>query len=240
MKDSLSDDKRKELVSWVKGLFSFEKDQVQQICTEFEGLIADQILEDQDPLLEHILFTLAQYYGMSRRLDKSKHFVNLAIELGTRQKNKDILLRARSNLAIINFEQGQYYEAIEEWENMIASTDSPRLICSCYQNLARAFTISAKEEEAMKCCYRAIEMLQDIGDEEALANSYNSLGNLFRELHKTDKALDYFEKSRTIYEKIDNKQRLAMIYNNLCLVYIDSGDYDNALTIGTDALDYVL
>ena len=51
-------------------------------------------------------------------------------------------------------------------------------------------------------------------------------------LHKKgewDKALEFYEKSLKIYQKLGDKQGISSSYNNLGLLYKDKGEWDKAL-----------
>ena len=60
---------------------------------------------------------------------------------------------------------------------------------------------------------------------------YHNLAGVYRDQGDYDKALEYYEKSREIKEKVLGKDHrdTATTYNNMAGVYRDQGDYDKAL-----------
>ncbi|MCE3258694.1 MAG: protein serine/threonine phosphatase [Bacteroidetes bacterium] len=62
-----------------------------------------------------------------------------------------------------------------------------------------------------------------------LAGAYNNLGFYYNQAGKKEYALNYFKKSMTILEEINNKQGLSDVYNNIGLIYKNVGQVSQCL-----------
>lgn len=61
------------------------------------------------------------------------------------------------------------------------------------------------------------------------AETCNKLGYNFWELQNHEKAIEYFEKSLTLNQQINNNNAVMHIYTNLGLIYSDIGQYETSL-----------
>ena len=73
------------------------------------------------------------------------------------------------------------------------------------------------------------ESLTLFTDEETRADIYFKLGTIVYKLSEWDKAIEYYEKSLEIKEKIGDTHGMAQTYNNLGLVYARKGEWDRAI-----------
>jgi len=73
-------------------------------------------------------------------------------------------------------------------------------------------------------------------DRESLANVYNILGVVYRNLSNYLKALEYYNKALLINEEIGNKVGIASNLGNIGIVYEKLSDYHNALQYYSNAL----
>ena len=62
-----------------------------------------------------------------------------------------------------------------------------------------------------------------------MAGAYNGLGNVTAELSQLDESIKYLNKSLTLFEKIGQKNRVALLYNNIAATYDDLKDLNKAI-----------
>ncbi len=73
------------------------------------------------------------------------------------------------------------------------------------------------------------ESLNFFRNEEIIAEICFNLGTIVHKLGEYEKAIEYYEKSLEISEKLGNVHAIALTYNNLGSVYDDKGDYEKAI-----------
>lgn len=84
---------------------------------------------------------------------------------------------------------------------------------------------------------KAEKFYKKTNDELGLAIVYQNKGDLQYDNYDCLGAEISSLKSYTIYKKIDNKVRLGVILNQLGLIYIELGEFDNAIKYFNDALN---
>src|SRR6185503_13935994 len=67
------------------------------------------------------------------------------------------------------------------------------------------------------------------GDSLQVANSCNKLGYSWLNMGVHDKALDAFLRAARIYEQAQNKQLMALVYNNIGSVHLRQGNEKKAI-----------
>jgi tetratricopeptide (TPR) repeat protein len=73
------------------------------------------------------------------------------------------------------------------------------------------------------------ESLDFFEDEETRADIYHCIGMNVCKLSEWDKAIDHYQKSLEIKEKIEDIHGMARTYNNLGLIYAVKGEWDTAI-----------
>jgi serine phosphatase RsbU (regulator of sigma subunit)/Tfp pilus assembly protein PilF len=64
---------------------------------------------------------------------------------------------------------------------------------------------------------------------EGLATTYNNIASILDNQGDIELALNYFEKSLTIRERIQDKEGLALSFRNIAIIHYNQGEYDIAL-----------
>ena len=81
------------------------------------------------------------------------------------------------------------------------------------------------------------ESLDFFEDEETRADIYYCTGMIVYKLSDWDAAIDYYQKSLEIRERIGDIHGMAATYNNLGLVYADKGEWDTAINYYQKSLE---
>ncbi|KKM85333.1 hypothetical protein LCGC14_1290210, partial [marine sediment metagenome] len=75
---------------------------------------------------------------------------------------------------------------------------------------------------------KALELFEQLGSKEGMANQYGNLGNVYRTREELDTAEQMYKKVLAIDEELGRKESIATAYGNLGLVYSHRGDPDRA------------
>jgi len=76
---------------------------------------------------------------------------------------------------------------------------------------------------------RSLKIIEETGNQRALATSLNNIGIVYNYQGDLKKALDYFSRALTIREKIDDKRGISMSLITIGVVYKRQSDYQKAL-----------
>lgn len=81
-----------------------------------------------------------------------------------------------------------------------------------------------------KLYFEGLYIAEKYNDSSLIAAGYNHLGNLLIPLNHHEEALNYLEKSKTIYQKIGEINKSAYPISNIAKIYDYNGDFDKAFT----------
>jgi tetratricopeptide (TPR) repeat protein len=84
---------------------------------------------------------------------------------------------------------------------------------------------------------KALNLKEELGDKNKIADSIYSIGVLYSDLGKPDKALEYLQKAKKIYEKQGNKQGFSDSLMVIGIAYKDLKKYNQALENFQKALE---
>jgi serine phosphatase RsbU (regulator of sigma subunit)/uncharacterized protein HemY len=83
--------------------------------------------------------------------------------------------------------------------------------------------------KALEQFLKSLKVAEDINDIQSIANTYNCIGNSFREQENNIKAIEFYNKALKLREELGDKQGFAVTYNNLGKLYVKKKDYQEAL-----------
>ena len=83
--------------------------------------------------------------------------------------------------------------------------------------------------EALKNYLHALEIKQETGDKQGVADSYNNIGSVYYAQGNYPEALKNYFASLKIFEAIGNKKDNAASHNNIGIIYYNQGNYPEAL-----------
>ncbi len=97
-------------------------------------------------------------------------------------------------------------------------------------NLTDADTVFQDcNKKALDYFFKSLSVAQQIDDKQSIANSYNCIGNTYRQLNNSTKATVYYSKAMKLREKIGDKRGFIVTYNNMGKLQIQIGNYSQAL-----------
>ncbi|MEO9872782.1 tetratricopeptide repeat-containing sensor histidine kinase [Ekhidna sp.] len=105
-------------------------------------------------------------------------------------------------------------------------------------NRALVFWKKGDPEKAKKDLFAAIEMLEPFGDNYAMADYYNQIGNIFLEEKAFNKVIEFSSKSYDISVDEEFKEQARDASNLLYQSYKAQGNYEKALEYQTEYHSY--
>lgn len=92
-------------------------------------------------------------------------------------------------------------------------------------------------DSAIRNMEAARSISETINFKEGIATSYGWLAYLYEQQGNIEKALEYYKKSLTLYQKFGNKIQIATCLNNIAAIYKDRGMIKEALDFNYQSLE---
>ena len=93
-----------------------------------------------------------------------------------------------------------------------------------YNNMGSAFLDVPNYYKTLENCFQAIQLLEFSSNEGVdLAKALNNVGSAYQKLDELDKSLRYFQRALVIQEKLENKQEVALLLDNIAAIYLLQG-----------------
>lgn len=175
---------------------------------------------------------------------------------GSQERSKDILMAAReafqslgraekvaeceNHIAISYWRTAEFREADAWLDEAISHNISPASFARLHNHVIRSCVLLSqrKHEENIAFCRSVENDLLKQRDVHLSAGLFSNMGISFKDLSKPDEALDYFLLARSFQQRSTHRLHLAMIENNLALLYkngarfrLAHGSADNAISI---------
>jgi tetratricopeptide (TPR) repeat protein len=83
--------------------------------------------------------------------------------------------------------------------------------------------------KALEFYEKSLKLREDIGSKQGIANSLNSIGQIYQFLGNDSKALDYYNRGLILAEEINNKVETSISLNRIGSVLYSQKKYNNAL-----------
>jgi tetratricopeptide (TPR) repeat protein len=128
--------------------------------------------------------------------------------------------------------ESHYRVALEALEERQDDPERARL----YADWAHTAFQQGQGERALELSKMALELAEEAGEPQALAQAHNMLGILARHAEDFEAASLHLEKSLAFAERSEEAGARVAALNNLALAYGDQGKLDNALSLAQAAL----
>jgi serine phosphatase RsbU (regulator of sigma subunit) len=180
---------------------------------------------------------------MEADFSKSKEYFKIAEQLAQKLCYKEGLANSLSYMGRIFEFEGDYVRSLEyqfgalkireEIQDKKGISYSLHYLGDIYLSQADISNdFSDKVEyssKALEQFLKSLKVAEDINDIQSIANTYNCIGNSFREQENNIKAIEFYNKALKLREELGDKQGFAVTYNNLGKLYVKKKDYQEAL-----------
>jgi PAS domain S-box-containing protein len=139
-----------------------------------------------------------------------------------------------ANLLGNSLESTQLYEkSIDIFKN----NENPIQYIDALEGLASVLTETGDYGTALNDNITALDLAKKIGDSKRTADNLKSIGKIFSQLNKNEKALEYFSQAMEIYQLTENIDGEVRDLLNISYSYIALEQYDKALENANQALE---
>ncbi len=149
------------------------------------------------------------------------------------------LLSLRGTVAIQQGQDAYGYELLDRAETAFRqSSDLPQLA----RTLARRAISNryfGRYQSALSDAQEALQIARNLPQLETIqAEALRAIGSIYNAMGRVHEALDYLERAKTAYQKLQDRQSVAMVLIDLGFTHIGSGSYEQALACYEEALEF--
>jgi predicted ATPase len=246
-------EKTHKLIYSFDGNFKFDHDKIKEVLyneippelrMEYHSIIANSIEVLNKDNLSDVVGDLAFHYYRCKNKDKAlQYLAEAAAEAKKHYSNEESI---RFYTQALEFEQepqkrtaileslGDIYYLIRNYDLSIDSYNSALVLTEGRKKaemMAKIGGILERKGEfdgSLEICSGALELVKGTWTtEEALA--LQNIGNVYLSKKDYDKALEEYEKSLEIRQKINDELGIGACLNNIALVHYGKEEYDSAL-----------
>ena len=177
-------------------------------------------------------FYTRDYIGAAKAFEDG-----LAID---REYNPENIASRLSNLGMIYSKQGNYPQAIRNYEEALelAREDENKENISIYlNNIGAVYDSRGEYDKAIEYYQRSLRIKEEMGNREGIANSLSNIGLVYSAWKKYDQAVQNFKEALEIDTELGNKGKMAIRLNNIGLIFYELRNYDSALYYYEEALE---
>ena len=199
-------------------------------------------------IAEFYNYTGSVFYYASQP-DSALYYFKQSFEILKRRgendkKNADSLqLELLNNIGIINYNQGQYVLALENYFkalDLAEKINAPDEIAAIYMYLANAYYAMANDRQAEAYYLKAEKLSRELNDSTGLAEAGQGLCNIYFNKKDYTTALKYGEESLRMLSASPNVPSYKLMTANQILtnVWLETPDYDKALEYAQKTVGY--
>lgn len=197
----------------------------------FRNIIeAEKVCEVNDPYLAKVINLKGTIYFLSGDYDKAKVEYENALSKSRDTRNKVEEIKSIANLAIIKDQDGEIYEAREDFQQaieMVEEIDNVELLAFLYSELGVSYTYTNNLIESRQNYERSLELYERLKNKERLSYLSSNIGSLYLQISNYYSAHEYYRKGLSLA----GENKLGRILNLMGLgdVYSNESNYAKAL-----------
>ncbi|UCG90610.1 MAG: tetratricopeptide repeat protein, partial [Candidatus Heimdallarchaeota archaeon] len=201
----------------------------------FHDLI--NMLEEEIPNVEshekklQLEYHLAEAYYSIRDSKNAKKIVERLLPKFQELGNHSMVGDSENLLGKIYRLHQRYSDAVVHYQNAekaFKRAKNNEGLSKIYHNLGNAYIFLERFKEAQKSHFKALEIAQLEGKQEAIGSSHLNIGSMYYQNGEVDLAMSHFEKARDIFKEIQDIPNLAATYHNLAETYLLRKEYVSA------------
>jgi len=169
---------------------------------------------------------LAEYY-LHKDSEQARHYASLAEQLALKLQQDYELGLSRKIQGNVNFIAGEWHDAIKHYQSALPAahnSNDNELLGDLYYNLGRSYTNLKDHSSALDNLEKSLIYREKLSNRESETTTLNSIGLLYWEQQRYDKAVYFFQTATKLLTADFNPRLSAAIYNNLGNALLKSGE----------------
>lgn len=174
----------------------------------------------------------------------SKPYLDSTLVLAKRLDNKEFIARTTNYLGVYHNMTSQYEKSIPIYDEVIEmykELGDMTQVCAAMNNKANSLRSLGRYNECLETHMESLKLKEEIGDtEESIAASYWNIGNIQGDIENFEISNQYYNKAKTIYEKLDSRDDLASIKVNMALNLKGQKEYEESKALLLEVEPYYI
>ncbi len=178
-------------------------------------------------LLGMAIFNKGECYYYFDEYELALQHYNLARMIFEQLKDSVNLGESHNAIGLVYHYTGEYNLAVTHFYKSLGYIEHEvyaKPVANVYSNLGLVFSRIGEPERAVYNYRYASRINTGIKDSSGLAISYNGMGVSFYNLQQYDSAKVYYQKALNLFQQLENRQREAIVLNNVANIYVNTGD----------------
>lgn len=158
-------------------------------------------------------------------------YLRLAEGVSNKAPLSDATILLNNVIGMVLAVTGRFDSAMKIFHKNLGISDKPEFLkahLECIMYTGEVYMDNGNTKEALKYLQNALVIAQENNLPEMEANALFDLSYLNEQTNPT-LAIEYLDKARILYERIQNKAALVDIYKNISRIYKQQGKYKEAL-----------
>ena len=171
----------------------------------------------------------AVFRSMIGHIQEARSEIESCLEQALENKDREEAALCYEHLGWVNYELGQrHHEIIDVWERSLAiyrEMDLPWGVSRMLYNLSFISPL----EVSRALMNEKLSISTEIGDLIGLGDALLTLGEIHDKLGESERAFDYYRRSREIFEQLGNQDGIAFTHFGRGDVFLSQGEFEVAL-----------
>ncbi len=185
-------------------------------------------------LMAECCYALQDWRGAQSDFEKT-------FDLAEKTGDAEMMARSSNQLGLVYAVQNRGVQALEAHRRAVEAItrreiNDPSFELSVYQNLANDFYTLGDQQQAYIHYRRAVEVAQQMGDRQRLAQSFWNLSQRYYDEGSMSQARHFASRALTLYEEMDELKIAARVKAKYGLILNERSDFKLAETHLTEAL----
>jgi ATP/maltotriose-dependent transcriptional regulator MalT/DNA-binding SARP family transcriptional activator len=148
------------------------------------------------------------------------------------------LLSLRGTVAIQQGQDAFGYELLDRAEAAFRQSDDLPQLARTLARRSISNRFFGRYTAALSDAQEALQISRNVPQlESVLAEALRAIGSIYNAMGRAHEALDFLERAKNAYQKLQDQQNVAMVLIDLGFTYTGSGDYKQALACFEEALE---
>ncbi len=169
-----------------------------------------------------------------------------ALEYLAATDSSELKMSVHNNLGILYRQYGQYDAAIENYEQALKLSEAltPKQLSDLHYNLGVAYNLKGDPASftlAESSLTKALELAEEITDEENIASVHNYIGVMYWEVGEYDVARIAYDNTIRSYENVAQdhpaREYVGKAYHGIGVTYMEEENYEAAIEAFRKALE---
>jgi tetratricopeptide (TPR) repeat protein len=169
-----------------------------------------------------IQYEQAENLRKTGKVEEALLMYNNILEISQKAEDLNTMASIYNSFGIIYFTQGNFNEAIRNWEEakrLRIKQGKPLGAAQMDLNIANAFFNLAKYDLAIESYQKALPVFEQYNSDQGIASIYNGMASIYFSQQFYDKALENHLKKLEINRRMGNQREEGNTLNNIGIVY---------------------